>query len=392
MKKVKFFIRNLVKMAVQSLILPVAYGFAKLRYPKGGDLYVFADAHHTSLPFSLEAMYHHVISLGIQPVCHFYDYTHEGAVKSLLHAISFMGILARAKYVFICDTFMPVSAGAKNARTKIVQLCHFSGPFKKIGYATSDDVPSYYKYNVFKNYDLVSVSADAFVPLLTDAMRQEPGAVQALGVSRSDVYYDEAWNAACREEFYSRYPEARGKKILLWAPTFRGKAASPDTLDNESMSRLQEKLGEDWMVLIKHHPHDDAVATKEQYRSNCSISSERLLPVVDLLITDYSTVVLDYLIYSRPFILYAPDLEEYEATRGFFVDYRSITKNLTTGAEHLDEMVKQVYQQWLDGDREDILRCRRELIHACDGNATRRILAYIQDAEPVRSEETVLSN
>ena len=377
-KKISFFIRNMMKMAVQNCILPVSYGIAKLKYRGEKTLYVFADAHHTSVPFSLEAMYNHVKSLGIEPVCHFHDYTHEGSVRSLRHAISFMDTLARAKYVFICDTFMPVSSGSKPEGTRIVQLCHFSGPFKKIGYATSDDVPAYYKGNVFKNYDLVAVSSEMYVPLLTDAMRQEPGAVQALGVSRSDVYFDENWVNTCRDEFYTQFPHAKGRKILLWAPTFRGKAASPDTLDNESLARLQEKLGDEWLVLIKHHPHDDATATCDRYRSNCSISSERLLPVVDLLITDYSTVVLDYLAFNKPFILYAPDLEEYESTRGFFVDYRSITRNMTTDAHHLDDMVRRVYRQWQEGDDEDIRRCRELLTSACDGHATERILAYLE--------------
>ena len=341
--RITFHLRNLVKMIVQNCVLPLAYKSAKLRHSGEKKLYVFADAHHVDIPFSLEAMYRHVVSLGIEPVCHFHDYTHEGSLKSLLHAIAFMDILAQAKYVFICDTFMPVSAGGKDKETKIVQLCHFSGPFKKIGYATPDDVPAYYKGNVFKNYDLVSVSSEMFVPWITAAMRQEEGIVKALGVSRSDVYFDEAWVAGCKEEFYNQYPDAHDKKVVLWAPTFRGKAVSPDTLDNESLSRLQEKLGDDWLVLIKHHPHDDAVAVDNRYRSNCVISSERLLPVVDLLITDYSTTVLDFLAFERPFILYAPDLDEYERTRGFFVDYRNITKNLTTDAENLDRMVKDVY-------------------------------------------------
>ena len=376
--KLSFHIRNFMKMAVQNGILPVAYRVAQMRYRGEKDLYVFADAHHTDVPFSLQAMYDHVKSLGIEPVCHFHDYTHEGSVRSLRHAISFMDTLARAKYVFICDTFMPVSSGAKPKGTKIVQLCHFSGPFKKIGYATSDDVPSYYKGNVFKNYDLTSVSSPMYVPLLEQAMRQEPGTVQALGVSRSDVYFNEEWVAKCKAEFYAQFPDAVNKKVLLWAPTFRGKASSPDTLDNESLAKLQEKLGDDWLVLIKHHPHDDATATDDRYRSNCKIPSEHLLPVVDLLITDYSTVVLDYLSYRKPFILYAPDLEEYESTRGFFIDYRSITKNLTKDATHLDDMVRRVYQQWVDGDTEDIDRCREMLTSACDGGATKRILDYLE--------------
>lgn len=376
-----FYIRNIAKMLVQRCVLPVAYTVAKLRHQGEKTLYVFADAHHTTLPFSLAAMHDYVVRMGIQPVCHFYDYTHEGLVRSLLHAISFMDILAQAKYVFICDTFVPVSSGKKAAGTKVVQLCHYSGPFKKIGYATEDDIPAYYKGNVFKNYDLVTASSDVYVPLLTQAMRQEAGVVQPLGVSRSDVFYDEAWVSRCRDAFYSQFPHARDKKILLWAPTFRGKAASPRSLDNEAVLQLQEQLGEDWLVLIKHHPHDDAVATNPRHRSNCAIPSDQLLPVVDLFITDYSTTVLDYLAFEKPFILYAPDLDEYENTRGFFIDYRSITKNMTTDPSQLESLVKQTYKQWLDGDREDILRCKSFFTSACDGKATQRIFEYLHDTQ-----------
>lgn len=377
MKKIRYFIKDTVKMLLQTCILPVAYGIARLRHRGEKTLYVFADAHHTSLPFSLEAMYHQVELLGIRPVCHFYDYTHEGALKSLRHAISFMDILAQAKYVFICDTFLPVSSGKKPKGTRIIQLCHFSGPFKKIGYATTDDVPSYYKGNVFRNYDLVSVSAEEYVPYLTQAMRQPEGVVKALGVSRSDVFFNPQWVSRCREEFYRQYPNAKGKKILLWSPTFRGKAAAPNALDNETVLSLQEKLGEDWLVLIKHHPHDDAVATDPRHRSNCSIPTERLLPVTDLFITDYSTTVLDYLAFGKPFILYAPDLEEYERTRGFFIDYRSITENMTTQADDLEALVKTVYEQWAAGDRQDISRCKARFASACDGKATQRILDHL---------------
>ncbi len=374
-------IRNIAKMIVQSSVLPIAYAFARLRHRGEKTLYVFADAHHTSLPFSLAAMHDHVVAQGIVPVCHFYDYTHEGAVKSLWHAIAFMDILAQAKYVFICDTFIPVSSGKKAKGTKIVQLSHFSGPFKKIGYATTDDVPSYYKGNVFKNYDLVTVSAPMYVPLLTEAMRQPEGVVQALGVSRSDVFFDTDWCERCRNKFFAAFPSAQGKKIVLWAPTFRGDASGPDALDNESVVNLQNKLGDDWLVLIKHHPHDDAVATDSRYRSNCHIPSEQLLPVVDVLITDYSTTVLDYLAFDKPFILYAPDLEAYERKRGFFVDYRNITDNIVTDASALEETIRRVYQQWENGDQEDINRCKKRFLSACDGKSTERILNYLQQLE-----------
>lgn len=379
--KCKRLIRNILKMVAQNFILSIAYTIARIKHPEPKTLYIFADAHHTKLPFSLEAMYNHVVSLGIVPACHFYDYTHEGSIKSLIHAISFMDLYAQAKYVFICDTFLPVSSGRKPKGTRVVQLCHYSGPLKKIGYATPDDIPTYYKGNVFKNYDLVTASSEVFVPLLTSAMRQTKGIVQALGVSRSDVFFDPNWMSGCKEDFYTYFPNARSKKVLLWAPTFRGKAGSPNSLDNESFLQLQNQLGEDWLVLIKHHPHDDAVAVDPRYRSNCSIPSERLLPVVDLLITDYSTTVLDYILLAKPFILYAPDITEYEEKRGFFIDYRALTKNLITDARQLDKTILSVYQQWLDGNHEDILYCKKTLLSACDGKSTPRIFNYIHNME-----------
>lgn len=387
MKKIRFFIKNTTKMLLQTCILPAVYAFAQLRHPGEKTLYVFADAHHTNLPFSLEAMYRHVKAMGITPVCHFHDYTHEGSWKSLKHAIEFMGLFAQAKYVFICDTFLPAASGKVCPDTKVIQLCHYSGPFKKIGYATQDDVPRYYKKNVFRNYALVSVSSPIYVPLLTEAMRQEDGIVQALGVSRTDVFFDEAWVAGCREEFYRQYPEATEKKILLWTPTFRGKAAHPTSLRNDIFFDLQTQLGQDWLVLIKHHPHDDATARDDRCRSNCTIPAERLLPVVDLLVTDYSTTVLDFLVFDRPFLLYAPDVEEYEATRGFFVDYRSITENLVTDPAALIDAVKHVYQQWLDGDRRDISRCRELYISANDGRASQRILAQFHESASGKIDE-----
>ena len=55
------------------------------------------------------------------------------------------------------------------------------------------------------------------------------------------------------------------------------------------------------------------------------ICEERMLPydflnVVDVLITDYSSIYFDYLLLNRPIIFHMPDLEEYQKKRGFILD------------------------------------------------------------------------
>ena len=54
---------------------------------------------------------------------------------------------------------------------------------------------------------------------------------------------------------------------------------------------------------------------------------------------------------------------------------------MTTDPAQLESLVKQVYQQWLDGDREDILRCKAFFTSACDGKATQRILQYLHNSQ-----------
>ena len=59
------------------------------------------------------------------------------------------------------------------------------------------------------------------------------------------------WNSL--RSFYKKYPDAKGKKILLWAPTFRKNAAEAGITGLNEMEWLEKQLGGEWMVLKKDH-------------------------------------------------------------------------------------------------------------------------------------------
>lgn len=378
---IAFRLKQYAKMILQHLLLPAVYAFYRLRCRNiEPGLAVFADAHHDGLPFSMQPLYSAVKAMGYDVALHLHDYSHAGAVAGLRYALSFMKLYARARYVFICDNFLPAASCRKRRETTLVQLWHSCGLLKKMGYDTADDVPSYYRGNVYNNYDLVTVSAECCVPCLSSGMRQPEGVVQALGVSRTDVYFDEAWLSGCRREFYEAYPEARGKKILLWAPTFRNSAASPVTVGAAAIERLREELGGEWFVVSKVHPHADAAFRREGVGtgSSCAIPCERLLAAADLLITDYSSILFDYLLLEKPFVLFSPDLDEYRAKRGFYIDYSSLTGYIVTDAQKLGPTVSAAYEAYSAGvGRDAIRRCRQYHSGACDGRSTERILRYI---------------
>lgn len=374
--RVSFYLKQIFKMAVQHIYLPVIYFFCSFKKVRKG-LVVFADAHHSSCPFSMEYMkktleeYKRQGKIKNIEICERYlDFSKVGFLGLIKWLSSFMKLYAQSEYVFICDNFLPVSSCKKRKETKVIQLWHSGGLLKKAGYDTEDSVPGMYKGNVFKNYDLLTVSAPCCVSVIEKSLRQPKGVVKATGISRSDIYFDNKYNEECRAEFYKAYPEAKGKKIALWVPTFRGNAADPKLVGEEEIDKAFFDL-KDFFLVKKLHPHFE---NANPNRVSCKIPSERLLPVTDLLITDYSSIVFDYLVYKKPFVLFAPDLDEYAKNHGFYVDYNSYP---STVAKSEKELTDAVVKEAANRKTEDLEKCYRYHMEFCDGNATKRILNEI---------------
>lgn len=365
--KLFFYVKQLAKMAMQQLYMPAVYKkAAKNQIEKG--LVIFADAHHTHMPFSMEKMYETMKDMDRYHIEeHVTDFGKLG-IGSLFRFIkSFMKRYAVAEYVFICDNFLPVSSCAKRTETKVIQLWHSGGLLKKSGYDTAEDIPKMYKGSVYKNYDLLTVSAPCCVPVFTHTMRLPEGVVRATGISRSDFYFQEDWNRANVEDFYRVYPEAEGKKIILWAPTFRGNAAMPTLAGMDMVKKAMEDTKEEFFWIIKLHPHLEG----KGMTSNCAIPTEKLFAVADIMVTDYSSVLFDYLSYKKPFVFFAPDYQEYDSVRGFYVDYNSFPTTVVTEGEGL---VPAIRKELACRPVEDIEKCYEYHMAGCDGRATERIM------------------
>lgn len=366
-----FKMKQYMKMAVQNILLPAVYTLYRKRRVQP-YLAVFADAHHNTLPPSMAQMYERVKAEGFEVREFFLDFGHCSIGTLVRHMISFMKVYARAGCVFICDYYLPASSCRKKSDTVLVQLWHACGAFKKIGYDAKDDIPPMYKGDVFKNYDLVTVSAPYCVPVYTKAMGLPQGVVQATGISRTDMFYDSRRQEQNKERFYRENPQASGKKLLLWAPTFRGNAGEPRMEGLKALRKVQQVYEDEWYVIIKAHPHVEA----RQKVSNCAMATEDLLSFVDLLVTDYSSVLFDYLLYEKPFLLFAQDLAEYEKERGFYTDIRSFPGTVLTTQE---ELIQAVGKEFTEEYKREVSACRQYHMGACDGRATERILGQIRD-------------
>lgn len=368
--KISFYFKQIVKMGVQHIYLPVIYFFGCVQ-KVDKKMILFSDTHHDSIPFSMGEMHRKVETLDGVKIYDMYLDIQKCSIPTLIKWLNrFMKAYASAGYVFICDNHLPVSSCKKRKGTTVVQLWHSGGLLKKAGYDTPDTIPKVYKGNVYKNYDLLTVSAPCCIKDIQSSMRQPEDVVKATGISRTDIYYDEKFNQNCRKEFDEKYTEAAGKKIVVWLPTFRGNAADPVLVGEEEIDQAFAELDSCFLVK-KFHPHYES---KYPEKINCDIPSHRLLPVADLLITDYSSVVFDYLIYKKPFVFFAPDYEDFEKKRGFYRPYNSYP---TTVAKNAPELVNAVKYELLKRRVEDLEACLKDHMGMCDGKATERILEQI---------------
>lgn len=301
------------------------------------------------------------------------DFNHMSWPALMKYLLKFMKQYATAEYVFICDYYLPVASCRKRPETTVVQLWHSCGLMKKIAYDTGEDIPAGYKGNMFGNYTWLTLSAEICIPVHARALRIPESRIRATGVSRTDYYFDDAWNQRCRERFYEQHPDAKGKKIVLWAPTFRGNAGNPVLQGLEDVKAAEKRLSPEWFFLMKAHPHVDAHGQV----SNCTIPTEELLCVADVLVTDYSSVLFDYLIYEKAVVLFAPDLDEYEEKRGFYIDYHSMPFPIVKDTEELCRAVQDsvsAYERY----KEKLKEWKKLYTGACDGHASERILKLVK--------------
>ena len=130
---------------------------------------------------------------------------------------------------------------------------------------------------------------------------------------------------AFKDDFYTKYPELQEKKIILFAPTYRGaeqKYAYYDysKLDFQRIYEFCQK--EDAVFLIKMHPFVKTLPEIPELLQDRIWEFSRfpdinkLYYVTDLLITDYSSNYFEYALLQRPVVFYTYDREFYELTRG----------------------------------------------------------------------------
>lgn len=297
---------------------------------------LFATRLNSRLTGNLESVYSRMVERGLAESHRLMVVAKPdiGKPMSWRERVRLLAGMAAAKVIFLDDSFYPVYWVQFPEDVRIVQLWHAAGAFKTVGYsrsATAGKPPFNPWGKVHKNTTHVIVSSDFDAPFYAEALGVPERRLFPTGIPRMDRFFDPARRDAAIAKARQLLPQIAGHQVWLFAPTYRGDKVATASYDFERLdldALYALAVEKDAVVLFKHHPfitHRIEVPAAQRDRlveaTDVPIDVNDLLFSVDLLITDYSSIVFEYSVLGRPMVFYAYDLAEYTAERDFYVPF-----------------------------------------------------------------------
>ena len=304
--------------------------------------------------------------------------------QPLPHSDAYQRVVARAlkrsKLVVLDDTcHLLKDIQLHRDKTKIVQLWHACGAFKKFG-LDNLKVPADLERPKHSQYALVSVSSDYVRPIYANAFGIGLDKVKALGVPRTDLLLDPLYHGERLDAVYTAHPELKDKKIVLYCPTFRQEEGFQSVWDPKiDWRELSRNLRDDMVFVVKPHPLERFDLLHGLDFDNIlrldDVATNDLLHASSLVITDYSSIVFDASLLDKPTLFYCPDLPLYQT--GFYLDFPDELNG--TLVEDSSELLDAIEHE-LDSpqvSKNDWFK--EKFLGACDGHVSDRIADYIKE-------------
>lgn len=385
MQNIKTQAKLLYRWVFFKMLIPVVYLLGSLRRINPEKI-LFVEHHYPEISNSNLVMYQTLLSQYTFSVERCHLLANEGgkwgrAGRLLRGAWQ----AADARLIFLCESSHLISALPLRKGTTVVQLFHACGPFKKFGFSTAgrlfgDTKKNMLRFHANRNYTFVTVASEAAIPPFAEAMclvGQEEK-ILPIGVSRTDIFFQADFHEAARQKLLSVFPQAAGKRVLLYAPTYRGNAYDAATADALDIGAFYEAFAADSVLLLKNHPitrHRPQIAPAfSDFAADVSqeMSIEELISVASVCITDYSSWIFEAALLERPMAFFPHDIETYHDWHGFYQPYEDFVPGPI--GRDTGELIEAVREALGEPWRQQVRAFRKKYMDTCDGHATQRIL------------------
>lgn len=359
------------------------YNIAKKFHKRKGNRILFTSDSRAELGGNLEFVYNRMVERGLTDDYKI-DFCFKANIKdrrNIFEKFRFPVLLAKADIILLDDYQPEIYLVDYDPEVKVIQLWHACGAFKTLGFERlgKPGAPSF-NTRVHKCYTHMTVSSEHSIMHHAEAFGLPINRFYPVGIARTDIFFDEEYKKKATAEVYAAFPQAKSaKEVVLYAPTFRGENAKNarfpmNMLDMNALGKYCKQ--HDAVTIIKMHPFvQTPLSIPDEYKDVLLNASEYrevndILFVVDLLITDYSSVIYEFSLFNKPMLFYAFDRYRYEADRGFYEPYSELVpgKIVRSFPELIEAMENKDYEF------EKMQSFVRKNFKYTDGKSTDRII------------------
>lgn len=207
------------------------------------------------------------------------------------------------------------------------------------------------------------------------------GEILKLGDARNDQVINGSPEVVKKVREFYNIPD--DTKIILYAPTFRAdmKLHWYDLNYEEIVEHLEKTYQCNWVMMIRLHPRMAKKAKKIIPKSDKFINASQFLDMQDLvvaadmMISDYSSCVTDFMLTRKPAFLYVPDLEHYIEKRGMYFTMEELPFPYAKTTEELMNVMENFDSKCYIKDVDDFVK---KIGYLDDGKSSKRIVDFLE--------------
>jgi CDP-ribitol ribitolphosphotransferase len=355
--------------------------------PRNERKIVYASARGMKLQGNLRAMYdalvrrypssawRHVV------LCRAYSYGFLEKLQYLLYLVSVSYHLQTATVVFLDNALFPVHIFPHKKATMVIQLWHATGALKPFGLDEIRADRTIENKFLHKHYDFVVADSERTKQAYIRAFGVTSNQVVILGFPRTDFLFDCARQLEVLAELQNSYPLPKGKKVVLYAPTFRGLGKNK-RFPSFDVKKFRALLPSDVSVVAKPHAvcdWDEETRQVFDYVFPATEDINRLFTIADVFLTDYSSALFELLLIGKPLVLLTADLCDDDTLAGCYLDYwhdipADYAEDEIVAATRVTQLLSGITQQ----DDEHRVAFLSDFCSHADGRATERVVDFIR--------------
>lgn len=373
-----------LKSIVLTIILALFYPFTFL-FRVHQNRITFISLEHDNLSKDFKILHDELNAkqeYEIKPLLFKFQPTFLGQLQYGLACIQQLFVLQSSKLVIIDYNNFVISKFPHRKEVKVLEIWHATAALKNFGNCVQRD------YEI-KNYDYAIANSDFYKGVYAQAFNLPEENVLVTGIPNNDKIFDDHFVQDTKVRLLEKYPVLANKKVITYAPTFRGRISTYFKEAKIDLARVHQALGEDYVIIYKAHP----LISGSAYENNPHVlfieeePISSIFCVTDVLITDYSAIAVDWMVFDKPIIAYVPDFKSYSKKPGLTIDYLQEFPGAVTFNE--GELIQALQATDSTSYQKERALFFKKTYNYCDGKATERVLKVIED---LMTEKTVEKN